>query len=56
MTRYANLDELISDLDHESILENIPVLDDEDLELLSPPSRRPAPGPTPKKRGRPRKA
>lgn len=55
MNRYADLEDLISDLDNESILENTSVLDDEDLELLLPPSRHSAPGNPSKKRGRPKK-
>lgn len=63
--RYADLDDLIDDLDHSDSLADDPfgvaAFDDEDLAILggyAPDKARPVPKPTtpaPKKRGRPKK-
>uniref|UniRef100_A0AB74UIH6 Uncharacterized protein n=1 Tax=Caulobacter phage BL57 TaxID=3348355 RepID=A0AB74UIH6_9VIRU len=58
MPRYDSFDDLMHDLDHEGIVgdDDVGVLDEEDLSLLTPPSvKRSAPAPA-KKRGRPKKA
>jgi hypothetical protein len=57
MTRYASLDDLTFDLDHEGFLgddDGLSALDDEDLALLGRPQKKPAATPAPKKRA-PRK-